>query len=263
MRIGLREIERTAEINGSRSCPTVSDVFAELLQARQEFDRFDFDLKQQVVSVTTEPIELENVYLGEFRIRLHIDRLCELPRRHTIYQIIALDPHPARANESVTHPHVRDEELCVGDAAAAIASALANGRICDFFLLVRSVLNTYNGHSPYVPLTEWSGSACNDCGYIVDHDETYYCESCQNDFCGECVSYCRRCDTSVCRGCLETCPICDEPVCANCLTKCPKCKTTLCRACLEANECKCEKEDETETLPAEAVTVVGQEVTEQ
>ena len=137
-----------------------------------EFERFDYDAKQQTLSITTEPIRLENVYLGEFSIQLHIDRLSQVPRRRNVYRIVAEDPHPATSNDSVTHPHVRDEELCAGDATAAINAALETGRICDFFLLVRSVLMTYNGHSPYVPLAEWNGRACNDCGYVTDSDDS-------------------------------------------------------------------------------------------
>lgn len=239
------EIERTAE-TCKRSCPSVSDVFAEIRQLQAEFERFEYNAKQQTLSVTTEAIVLEDVYLGEFSIQLHVDRLSQVPRRRNAYRIVALDPHPATTNDSVTHPHVRDEELCAGDATAAIATALETGRVCDFFLLVRSVLTTYNGHSPYVPLTEWNGRACNDCGYVTDSDESYYCEYCSDDYCSECISYCRRCDTSVCRSCLETCPVCDEPACPSCMNRCPDCKRTICTTCLEAGECECRQEEETD-----------------
>ena len=239
------EIEQSVQ-TCSRACPSVSDVFAEVRQLQAEFERFDYDAKQQTLSITTEPIELEHVYLGEFSIQLHIDRLSQAPRRRNVYRIVAEDPHPSTSNDSVTHPHVRDEELCAGDATAAICAALETGRICDFFLLVRSVLTTYNGHSPYVPLAEWNGRACSDCGYVTDSDETYYCEYCSEDFCSECISYCRRCDTSACRSCLETCPICDERICPNCMTRCPDCKATICTSCLQAGECECRQEDETD-----------------
>ena len=68
-----------------------------------------------------------------------------------MYRVVALDPHPAGSDESVTHPHVRDEQLCAGDAAAAIRSALAGGRICDFFLLVRSVLDRIQPRLAFCP----------------------------------------------------------------------------------------------------------------
>ncbi len=47
------------------------------------------------------------------------------------YRVIALDPHPAAGNEMVTHPHVSDEHVCLGDATIAVKQALATGRVCD------------------------------------------------------------------------------------------------------------------------------------
>ncbi len=41
-----------------------------------------------------------------------------------------------------------------------IRTALEQGRLCDFFSLVRSILNTYSPDSPYVSLYDWCGVAC-------------------------------------------------------------------------------------------------------
>ena len=82
------------------------------------------------------------------RATLHLNRLGE-SQRGTAYSIIALDPHPAASNDSVTHPHISDGELCAGDAGAAIRAALGAGRIADVFQLVHSVLTTYNPGCPY------------------------------------------------------------------------------------------------------------------
>lgn len=155
-----------------------------------------------------------------------------------------MDPHPASCNECVTHPHVSDERLCPGDAGAAINMALSAGRICDFFLLVRSVLTSYNPGSPYVSLDNWHGKACYDCGYVVDGDEIYWCCYCENDFCSDCSSYCRRCEDTFCRSCLEECQVCNDLICRSCMTSCPECNEQLCKNCLDDMECPCLKENE-------------------
>jgi hypothetical protein len=227
--------------------PSLRDIYLDLQQAEDEFGDLAYDTKEQTLSVTTEAIELEGVYLGPFEIRLDIRRLGEA--RATPYTIEALDPHPATSNEAVTHPHVSDGRLCAGDGGAAIQAALAAGRIFDFFSLVQAVLTNYNPQSPYVSLDEWSGIACHECGYSVSQDDVYWCAVCENDFCQDCSSYCSRCNETVCHNCLETCPVCDESVCPGCLDTCPRCGRNLCRTCLEEEQCPCKEEQEEDDEP--------------
>ena len=213
--------------------PSLRDLVAELQAAEQEFGQLNWCGKTGCVSVVTEPIELEGVELGEFELVLEINRLADLDRDVT-YRVVALDPNPAAGNESVSHPHVSDERLCTGDASAAIRAALTTGRIGDLFMLVRSVLTTYNPGSPYVRLEDWDGRPCHDCGCMMDQDEHYTCERCENDFCSECSSYCRRCEASVCQGCLSECPGCSELYCENCLASCAECGERFCEGCLDS-----------------------------
>ena len=145
-----------------------------------------------------------------------------------VYSIVALDPHPAACNEAVTHPHVSDEGLCAGDGGAAIQMALANGRICDFFLLVQAVLTTYNSGSPYISLDNWYGTPCYDCGYSMDTEDAHWCEACEHDYCSECISCCEKCEGWFCRGCLTECEICGDLYCRGCMTTCPDCGRELC-----------------------------------
>lgn len=219
----------------------LGDVLAELRQCQEEFGSLQFSPEGPSLSITTDAIELEDTYLGEFQIELDLSRLTE-PRHGSIYRIIALDPHPACSNNSVTHPHVSDERLCEGDASAAIGAALACGRLFDFFSLVKGVLATYNPNSPYVSLNDWSGVSCHDCGYTTDPDELHYCSSCEEDYCGECISYCRRCDEGTCRGCLEECNACGELVCPSCKLSCPECGRLICNTCHEEQQCTCVQE---------------------
>jgi hypothetical protein len=222
--------------------PNVRDVLEELLQAEEEFEGLRYYPEDQILAIVTDTIELEGIYLGDFEVQLHIAALGD-PNFRNIYRVVALDPHPSMRNEAVTHPHISEERLCAGDAGAAIDTALAGGRICDFFILVRSVLTNYNRDSAYVTLEDWDGAACHDCGGVMGEDDTYYCTSCDNDFCGECSSCCARCDETTCLGCLETCPVCEDSVCGGCMTRCPECGERLCSRCREEARCPCLNEE--------------------
>ncbi len=107
---------------------------------RDEFDQVTINLRERTLSVTTEPIDLEGLELGPFSILLDWNRLSE----HGSYRIVAEYPNPAHSNEEVTHPHVHDERLCEGGGHLAIRQSLQEGRLLDFFILVRQVLRTYN-----------------------------------------------------------------------------------------------------------------------
>ena len=221
--------------------PTVRDIAEELRQLEDEFAQVDCDPSNRTVSVVTEPIELEGIYLGPFEVRLHIGRIAsDIPQAS--FDVIALDPHPAAPNNVVTHPHVSDEQMCCGDASLPIKAAVEDGRLSDLFCLIRSVLETYNGDSPYVALSNWHGRPCYDCGYTLPEDEGYWCSSCERDFCDECSSCCSGCDETMCGGCLTECPVCDDRYCSRCITTCPDCGETICRTCLDDEQCPCIEE---------------------
>ncbi len=44
-----------------------------------------------------------------------------------------------------------------------MGAALTEGRLLDFFMIVRQVLQTYSPDSPYVSLDDWYGRQCSDC----------------------------------------------------------------------------------------------------
>jgi len=238
--------------------PSVAEIYQDLLQADAEFDGLRYDRKTHTLAVSTEPIGLDGVFLGDFAIQLHIPALAQM-RPGGVYQVVALNAQPASSNPSVTHPHVQDGQLCPGDAGTAINSALAGGRICDFFMLIRSVLTTYNNSSPYVSLDNWYGIACYGCGYTTHPDGASPCYSCDNTFCNECSSYCRSCDDTTCSECLQNCKACEETVCPSCLTECPECGNPICKSCLDNLRCPCHEEEEDhegeqDDPPAEAGT---------
>jgi hypothetical protein len=210
--------------------PTLGSIVEELAQLRAEFEHVEIRTKQRSTSATasmvvvahTQQIVLEGVALGPFAIELHVTRL-DKGIDSDCFNCVALDPNPASSNEDVTHPHVQSNSLCVGDASAAITQALRQGRINDAFCLVRSVLHTYNPHSPYVTLDAWSGSPCPDCGRSVGSESLYYCESCGNDYCDDCIGSCDLCDQSACSGCLERDPVSRQRCCPGCRHTCDHC----------------------------------------
>jgi hypothetical protein len=231
------QINRVSTLPG----PTLRDLYEEICHLRREFSEVELDLKAGVVAAITDDIELRGVYLGPFRIELHLERLAKRADS-SAFEVTALDSHPAASNEDVTHPHVRDGEVCAGDATVPIASALAEGRLVDAFLALNSVLHTYNPHSPYVSLDQWDGNRCSDCGGVFD--ETYFCNGCEEDFCDDCATSCDICDATYCSGCLEEDPESGHMCCRGCRETCGDCgrivesdqfdsDSRLCPQCLE------------------------------
>jgi hypothetical protein len=241
-------ISRTKQLidKPSEEIPSLSTIIEELKQLKQEFGGMEFDKAEDAISVETGPITLEDVYLGPFRIRLELKKLAELYKGNPYY-CIALDPHPATTNEEVTHPHVSNDILCEGEGSAAISSALEQGRLCDFFLMVKGILNNYSPDSPYVSLDEWDGEPCYECGYIMNSENSYYCSFCDHGFCEECTTCCLCCDETVCAGCMQRCSYCEEAVCPNCMTRCIECGSYCCKSCIENDVCpNCKEELENE-----------------
>lgn len=229
-----------------KKIPQISLLVEELNQLQDEFGDIDFDKAKNTLSVVTEPIVLDDIPLGPFKIQLELDKLPELFQRSP-YLVIALEPNPAATDENVTHPHVSNERLCEGDGCAAIRAALEEGRICDFFTIVRSILNTYSPDSLYVALNEWDGNSCYDCGYIMSLEDTYYCDHCDHEYCSQCSTYCRQCEESVCLGCSGQCSYCEEMLCRSCVSECEKCGELCCQSCLENGLCpNCIEEKEKE-----------------
>jgi hypothetical protein len=211
--------------------PSFIDIFAELTQLEQEYGELKLDLDARAISITTGDIVLEDISFGPFEIKLFINKMEKL-YTDVPYRVIALEPNPAGGNDSVTHPHVSDEMLCEGEGHVAIRNAIEQGRFCDFFTLITSILKTYNPASPYVSLDEWGGRNCYDCGCSISEDDTYYCERCDYEYCSQCSTYCRTCDTTVCLGCSSECHGCNEPVCKRCMHICKECEETFCENCI-------------------------------
>ncbi|MEM1354988.1 MAG: hypothetical protein AAGH88_08905 [Planctomycetota bacterium] len=219
-----------------RPLPTPRQVLDELRQIEDEFGGWMLENGSRTLSVETDPITLEYLHLGRFRLALDLHRLGDSPHVFPL-RVEALEPNPAAGSDRVTHPHVRDECLCTGDATAPLGHALRDGRLADVFMLVRNVLNTYNPDSPYVSIDDWEAEGCPECGGSMYEDTRCWCELCDRDYCDECVGTCQHCSETTCYGCLRTCDHCEETFCRQCMTSCGDCGEACCPGCLDDDLC--------------------------
>jgi hypothetical protein len=230
---------------------TASDVFRDLQSLVSQFDSVSFDAQGRFLSVVTEPITLEERYLGPFEIRLELRR----PLRTSNYRIIARDPQPPPCQSDVTHPHVRSEVLCEGEGHAAIRQALAEGRLLDFFEIVERVLGTYNAESPFVELGLWDGEDCSDCGETTRPENRYECQRCESLTCIDCAATCSVCDCTFCAHCICKCFVCLQAYCGDCLRSCDSCRRDVCTNCLTTEERCSECHEEESNLDDETAIV--------
>ncbi len=230
---------------------SVRELYAELLALEEEFGEVQLDLRAQTISVITEPIELEAVYLGSFEICLNYGNLNTDGSLH--YRVIARDPNPAITNDSVTHPHVQSEVVCEGDGRLTIRRSLEQGRLFDFFTMVASLLRTYNPDSPYVELSNWHSVECTECADVITANAQTRCEKCEITLCTECAQDCSDCDSPFCHECLSHCDSCHGNCCSSCLQQCVQCHADCCQRCLLENErCSdCDAEEELEETEEE------------
>ena len=237
-----------------RKPPKESEIYTEIVALEEEFDAVECDPASGELWVTSESIVLEGIDLGRFEIRLDWNQLSG----SSPYRVVALEPNPAAANDSVTHPHVQDEHSCEGEGRAAIRAALDNGRLGDFFLIVSRLLATYARGAAYVELDDWDGIFCRGCGTHICQDDRYHCGRCGDTLCSECLVCCQGCDSDFCSGCICMCDACSRDFCASCLDPCSDCGKQLCPDCLTNNLCEeChEKHQHQEPEAAEPVATL-------
>ena len=234
---------RTTIERGQRSViPSTGEFYAELVAAEDEFGAIA--VEDDELFVTTESITLGEVYLGPFEIRLNLSRLDE----QEPFRVVAVEPHPAASCSATSHPHVHNDKVCLGEGKAAVAAALAEGRLGDLFQLINRVLQTYGEGSAFVALSQWYGTPCSECDDSIDDDELYSCASCDASVCSDCVRLCN-CGSSACSSCANPCYGCEETTCSRCLSMCPDCERDFCSNCLEEGLCDaCREREEDERL---------------
>ena len=226
----VRALDEAAD---RRPIASLGDILADLRALESEFENFAIDLRAGTVSVTTDPIILEGITLGPFQIVVAVERLGE----PSPYDLVALDPNPAAGSSEFVHPHVQDEILCEGEGKAAIRRASEQGRIHDLCVIVRQILRTYHAGSAYLPLSQWDGRECHDCGRRAGDDETTRCGRCDHDLCFDCSVRCPGCRDDVCAGCRTSCSTCAASPCDGCIRGCAECGLSFCAECLDGRLC--------------------------
>ncbi len=224
------------------------DIAADLAALEEEFEEVDLNFQEKKLSVVTPDIELQDTYLGPFRIVLHWEEI----GKGTCYCVVAEDPQPAEGYDHVKHPHVTDDRLCEGEGSTAIRKTSAQGRLLDFFTLVKQILETYNPNSAYVALSRWSGGRdCHDCGTSVSDEDSYGCSRCSESVCDSCRNSCEACDETLCSGCCTTCGECNGSFCRGCLKFRPGSRVLICNECLEKGENSDDDETPADDPPGE------------
>jgi hypothetical protein len=212
----------------SVTIPAAGQIARDLFSLETEFAEVELNLRSRTVGVRTDPITLENVDLGNFWIVLHWDRIGQ----RSTYEIQAQVPSRPSGADGVIHPHVQDQRLCEGRGASAIRAALQSGRLSDFFLLVRQILENYNAPSAYVSLADWQNTiACGECGTPLRANACSRCEGCDRACCADCLAACQHCGNTVCDTCCGACSpgtsrcchACSPPAVASRPPACPSC----------------------------------------
>jgi hypothetical protein len=223
----------------------LSEIRDDITALQEEFSSLQISLKSDTIAVVTETVVLEDVCLGRFQITLDWTSLND---RSAGYTVEALDPVPACTCDAYVHPHIDGDILCAGDGKAAIAAALKQRRLLDFFILVRQVLNTYNAGSAYVQLDDWWSTECRDCGDSVSANQMCCCDNCDRDLCRHCTCSCDLCSDTFCSDCTTDCADCGFQSCAACLTECAGCTKQICERCTSDGECQtCYEHEEEES----------------
>lgn len=223
-----------SQVPAAPRLPSERELMLDLLALEKEFPQVDYDPNTQRLSVVTEPIVLESLHFGPFRIELCLWH----PFRDVLHHLlcIALEPHAASCDDTVTHPHVRDDVLCTGEATTSLRHSIELGRIADLFMIVNSVLHTYNPHSPYIEIGRWDGQVCYDCDAVMSPDDEHFCEFTEHTYCQDCMGQCD-CGNWCALGAMRRCNHTDDLCCPDCLSNCAHCGATVLRDLLTNDFC--------------------------
>jgi hypothetical protein len=252
-------VERTYNSNDKKiNSKKFSNVIIELSSLEKIYNK-KFEFKESHINITSENISLTDTKkttwdLGSFTINLPLETIFnDSINNSQKYFVTANEPNACASDESITHPHVRDEWLCEGEAKVAIAAALKQGRLVDFFDMIMGILNTYGYDNPYAKLEAWDVTEeCCECGgHVYDDSRTICgcdailcedcgscCSVCDNVMCSECNYTCDHCNTHLCDGCRERCSSCRSYYCPDCITTCDSCDYKYCNDCADScHEC--------------------------
>jgi len=219
----------------------VKDIYADIKAVEEEFGGYTWCHNYNILSVITGPIEMKGIPLGSFKIALNLSHFGEPFDVEGGVSVTALD---ANCSSGYPHPHVSEGGyVCLGEGLHTIRKAVEEGRVLDYFIILKQILNSYDAEGAYKRLEHWGEEededrdACADCGY--DTTEATYCEPCDQYFCCDCYTRCESCDDAVCESCSVICRSCATGHCPGCAeTKCNDCGGSLCGTCSSERSCE-------------------------
>lgn len=175
-------------------------------------------------------ITIEGISFGDFDV---------VGSRTSIRAIACTPRYPVMANRlrrrnwrSVTHPHVKDDIVCMGSGTCVWNTSMDNYDFYGALSTLEGVLRTYNPASPYAALSAWLPyGRCPTC--LTPHlvASTASCSYCHHQVCSQCgLRACPICGGLTCQSCERTCS-CGGIGCRGCVGTCEFCNTSVCGAC--------------------------------
>ncbi len=205
----------------------------------------DVNYRNGILSLITERIKLqdenEKVELGQFVISLN---LCN-PMDEEGLNIKGDGDH--NSDRGYYHPHVSSGMLCTGDGGVLMTNAILQGRLEDYFVVVDTILKTYNHEDSHESLRQWYDPEredeflCEYCDDWRDNENASFCNNCDNTYCDTCEKggdYCHKCDEWYCEECSSNCTDCGNVMCDQCAVKCESCQEPHCQSCIRSC-CNC------------------------
>ena len=182
------------------------------------------EIEQTIYGLTLKAsmnVRLEEYDLGRYSIECVISD----------YPSVRISSEKFKLREYI-HPHVKNRNLCLGEARLPLNKAMRDGRILDAALIVKATMNTYNDRDCYTYLER-----------LIEYREP--CRNCGASgvrlgrlngalYCSNCIKQCTQCGTqyvlgqtpfnsALCRRCCRRCIICGELFMGTLSRKCSKC----------------------------------------
>lgn len=202
--------------------PSISLVSDELRCLELEYDAI---IENNCITCVSDEVVLSDYNFGTYTIML--------PYEVNVINDIIVRPNSDKSisevDDLISHPHVSNGHICLGEAEKLVNRAIFEGRFCDMFQIIKSVLNTYNPKSPYLVIEAWTGACCDNCGDSFVPTNDTQCDNCDNYYCEDCSGYCNGCNSHICLCKVVECS-CGGDVCFDCLTECG-CGVSLCHDC--------------------------------
>jgi hypothetical protein len=240
-------------VSSTLPMPTHLDIYRELLALAAHWTCLEITHRpgegKTILCAKSDPITLEcpdtgcSEDFGPFLIKL---RFFSSPVKPD-FETVALEPNSPEEDSNLTHPHVSDNTPCLGEMSAVFRRCLNSGLLSEAFDILDTCLHTYTRHGAYRSLDQWrSVGRCESCdSSISDSDRLYYCHSCGCTLCEDCSFYCESCNRDfcythirrcscgryLCPDCISSCEYCGDYVCDSCATSCDNCGRTLCENC--------------------------------